>query len=455
MNPLLIEARNEQMKGDLIAALRLGRRAVSHSPDDLEALIFLGDIAVAVGEHSEGRNAYERAYRLAPDDLRCLNNYGLRLIDAGEFDAARGIYMRMLDIDPGNAAAYYNLAAVTPRESAIEIAAEIEKLKTDRARSDTELSLVGFALGRLYDLLGEWDSAFGNYAFGNERARVDFNRADALVAFESTKATFTSENFKSMAAASASVDIFPIFIVGMPRSGSSLVEEMLSRHKNVVGFGERTELARIANAIAKYHPSKLGFPAAALLLSSQHLDGFAKQYVQSLGSKPSGVSHVIDKNLFNFFHAAFIKKLFPKSLIVHARRDPIDSCLSMYFQNFQNSVRFSFSLENIGFYYAYYADLMAHWERVMPGQILEHRYEDTVESPDVAVDALFSAIGLEPPGAELRSRPADRVIHTASAWQARQPIYKTSVKRWKNYEKHLGPLFEALERSGFHYDGDG
>lgn len=454
LEALLSESGACRERGDLLRAVALCMRAVRAAPNDPRPHSLLGRLALDAFNYTGARAAFANAAAAAPRDAGVLTNYGLALTYVGDFETARNQYRKALAIDAGFVSAYYNLANIAGSNEAEELTATLERLKREEGRSDLDLSLIGFALGKLYDLLGEWSLAFENYADGNRLSGARFDLGETLAFFKACKETFTADLI-SRRLGDGNLSNRPVFMIGMPRSGSSLAEELLARHPDVAGLGERNEIRRIVSTVGRNHPSTLGYPRCAPLLSGEELRNLGDQYLASVEPQARGAARIIDKQLPNFQHAPFIRMLFPNAAIIHCRRDAIDTCVSAFFQGFQNDFPYSFDLETLGRYFAAYADFMAHWEAVMPGAIIDLRYEDLVSDRDAALGRLFALLGLAPPTAAERDRPAERFIRTASVWQARQPIYSSSIKRWKRYERYLAPLFKALENAGYTYDGLG
>ncbi len=454
INSLVDEADERRKRGDHSSAAALCRRAIAEAPEDPRPHSLLGLIALETFEYAEARGAFAKALALAPDNVELLNHYGASLAHAGDFDGARAQFQKAVAIDPNWAFSYCNLVRVLPASEGRHLVADLERLRSQPGLSNADRSIVGFALGKLYDELGEWDRAFECFEEANRFRAARYDHAATAAFLQASKAAY-APIMRAKTKAAGNPSDRPVFIVGMPRTGSSLIEGLLARHPDVTGLGEREEIERIVRAIGRHHPSRLGFPRCAPLLSGQELDGFGEQYLRSVAPQAGGARRIVDKQLLNFQHVPFLKMLFPNAAIIHTKRDAVDTCLSAYFQNFRKGYQFTFDLGDLGRVFAAYADLMAHWNELMPGPILEQRYETLIISTDESIAALFAAIGLAAPSEIQTTKSEEHNIRTSSLWQARQPIYATSVKRWKNYERHLGPLFRALDEAGYHYDGLG
>lgn len=451
---ILTEADNRRKRGDLTSAAALCRQAIVEAPDDPRPHALLGLIAIESLDHVEARRAFAEAIAFAPDNVELLNHYGSTLAHAGDFEAARIQFRRAIDVEPDFAFSYYNLAHISPASDAPDLIANLQRLRGRSDLSSANRSIVCFALGKLYDELGDWDLAFELFREANALRAARYNHRQALAFMAASKATFASAVRGETKPAGNSSDR-PVFVIGMPRTGSSLIEDLLARHRDVVGLGERNEIELIAAAIGKHHPSRTGYPNCVGLMTNKDLTEFGDRYLKSISIQAGDALRIVDKQLLNFQYVPFIKMLFPRATIIHAKRDPIDTCLSCYFQNFRKGYHFTFNLVDLGRVFAAYGDLMATWKALLPGTIFDQDYEALVADSDVSVDRLFAAIGLSPPAAAERQKPADRSISTSSQWQVRQPVYASSVGRWRNYERHLGPLFQALDEAGYRYDGLG
>jgi len=227
----------------------------------------------------------------------------------------------------------------------------------------------------------------------------------------------------------------------MPRCGSSLLEDRLARHPAIAALGERPDIARMMSAARAAHPGAKPYPDFAPDLAPAALAELGRRYVEKFEALFPTAERFIDKNLLNFQHVAMIRVMLPGARIVHVRRDPLDTCLSCYFQRLPADHRYKFALDSLGLYYRMYADLMAHWDEAAGGAIVVD-YETFIDHPEAEYRRVLDALAA-PPAAE-REESRSRSIQTSSAFQARQPVTKSSVGKWRRYEKHLGPLIEAL-----------
>lgn len=258
--------------------------------------------------------------------------------------------------------------------------------------------------------------------------------------------SFTPEFFKERRTG-GSGSRRPIFIVGMPRSGSTLTEQIISSHSKVYGAGEHRALAEIVHILSQSKDGDFSYPQDVAKIEPHAWTSPAQQYLSNIEREcPAEAACFIDKTLSNFFNLGLIALLFPNTHIIHCRRNPMDTCLSCYFTPFGDAKPLSFTcgLEELGFYYQQYHRLMAYWQQVLPIQILDVQYEKMIADQEAESRRIIDFLGLEWEDACLEFYKQKRDILTSSDAQIRKPIYKTSVDRWRPYEKHLAPLQEAL-----------
>jgi Sulfotransferase family len=295
-----------------------------------------------------------------------------------------------------------------------------------------------FALGKAYDDLDRGDDAFAHMQAGNrlKRQTAGYEEARSLNFFERIKtafsADFTAKAHKGYA------DAAPIFVIGMPRSGTTLVEQIISSHPSVGAAGEISALNDAVRTLG-------AFPDAIGHASDEALSRAAEKYVRKLRTYAPDAAYVTDKAPSNFYLIGFIHLALPDAKIVHVMRDPVDTCLSCYSKLFTRGQGYSYDLAELGRYYRAYNDLMRHWRDVLPeGRVLDVRYEDVVADIEGQAQRLLSHCGLAWDDRVLSFHQSARTVSTASASQVRRPIYASSVARWRRYEAHLAPLIDTL-----------
>lgn len=266
-----------------------------------------------------------------------------------------------------------------------------------------------------------------------------FSQSRAVKEFAALKEAFTPEVFKQHSCR-ASPSSVPVFIVGMPRSGTTLTEQIIASHPDAAGAGELKAFADLLNLHATIDADM----GRVTLPSDAGAGRIVEGYLAALTEEREDALRVTDKMPFNFLNLGMIQLLFPNATIIHCRRDPMDICLSCFCQNFTDGMAFSLRLETLGFYYRLYDDLMRHWRAVLPNPILEVDYERVTGQPEEVIRQIIDFCGLPWDDSCLAPHETRRQVNTASIWQVRQPIYRSSVAKWKKYERHLGPLKAAL-----------
>lgn len=451
MNQIVQDIREKYESGKPTAAKDLIAGAVSDKSNNAETLLALAALAAEFSDFESARMAREKLAASSPDNADHHSNYASALIQAGDFDSAEVQLEKALSIDETHPGAYFNLSMIRRVSEADDVVGKLETLLETPNITPSANYAYRLALGKFYDDLGEYDKAFIHISAAKDSAPVKYERGAHAAFFGRLKTAFTQElmNEKSGAGEPSSK---PIFIVGMPRSGSSLLEKLLARDKRVTALGERLELTLVLQNLVTRMGAKEGYLELLPQMTADDFKDCGDDYVRRLSPLAGDAEHFIDKNVLNYLRAGFINLALPNAAIIHARRGAIDTCLSCYFQPFDPAIfPFSFKLDSIGHYYALYADLMDHWDAVAPNRIAHVDYESLIADTEKTLSAAFEHIGLSSMHIEDGQDEQGKIIATASAWQARQPIYETSAKRWKNYEKHLAPLFKALEQSGFDY----
>jgi tetratricopeptide (TPR) repeat protein len=423
------------------AALGACRRALELDPTDADAWVRLGVTLNALSRPDEAAAAHRSALARNPDSVEAHVGLAVALQELGETAAAMASAERALALDPASARAWLvraDLKRFTPGDPDIEaMAALLARADAARLADEGRLDLE-FALGKAWMDLGEPDPAFARLDAGNRRMRATYRyevSADEA-RFAAIAAAFTPE---LMARRGGEASELPVFIVGMPRSGTTLVEQILASHPEVHGAGELNTLNEVVAA------ARLDAPGGMAALSATQLAALGRVYVQRLAALAPGSRRVVDKMPGNFQHAGLIALALPNARIIHCRRAPVDTCLSIYSKKFAGRQDFAYDLAELGRYYRAYDALMAHWRGVLASdRYLEIRYEDVVGDLEGEARRLVGFCGLAWDDACLDFHRTARPVRTASVNQVRQPIYRTSVARWKPYAAHLGPLLTAL-----------
>lgn len=424
------------------------REALRRDPRSAEACKGMGNALFGKADYRGAVEAYDRAVELGARDHEVHHNAATALQYLGRMDEAESHYRKAVALRPDASMTLRQLAGVKRFESADAELRHFESLLASatgaRQRAD-----VYFGLAKAYDDLGRYDEAFACLQAGNQIVRMDINYSAGRTAAQTDRviATFRRGFFAKRRGWGLDSDL-PVFVVGMPRSGTTLVEQILASHPRVFGAGELTRLFELANDI----PRRAGMPdspnEAVAALGRPAWRELASEYLAHLRSFDAEAARITDKMPFNFRLLGMAAVMFPNARIIHCLRDPLDTCLSCYFTAFRDTLSFSFNLIELGRYYLDYRRLMAHWRRVLPLPMLEVRYEDLVADQETVSRRIVAFCGLEWDDRCLEFHRTERPVLTASTWQVRQPIYATSVGRARHYARQLAPLSAVLRRAG-------
>jgi tetratricopeptide (TPR) repeat protein len=438
-------------QGKLELALASYQEALRLKPDGVATLGHLGNLLELLGRPEEGRQLLERALALDPNDCQVHAHYGTALIDQGRPDEARAHFLKALALRPEFAPAYFALARDRKYHfSDAEISRIHELLKRERLPLRDRINL-HFALARVLDGRQLFDEAFRQCDQGNACKRQllhlqgnTFESAAHARFIDRLLAVFDRDYFQRVQGFGSSSPL-PVFIFGMPRSGTSLVEQILASHPAVFGAGEIRNLKQFVAELPAELGSSADYPECLRGLDLPASQRLAERYLEGLRNLGKHTARVTDKVPMNYHQLGLIATFWPGATLIHCRRDPRDSCWSCYFQNFRE-VPFACDLRKLGAYYRQYERLMAHWKKTLPIRILDVQYEELVEHPEQVCRDLVAFCGLPWHDSCLHFYETRRTVRTSSNLQVRRPIYKSSIGYWKNYESHLGPLLETLSR---------
>jgi tetratricopeptide (TPR) repeat protein len=460
-------------------ALKALRKTILLKPDHAEAYEALAPVMEDLGWREDALDIYKRAIELQPDNIMLITAYSRALMTSNKVEEAEAVLKPLLEKYPEAPGLQAQFASVRlfqgDRGAAAEIAsgivekfpktagvhytlaqaerdgdheariAQINDVLAGGIEEKEPESALEFALATRYEALKKHEEAFGHYIRANARKRealeargvvydreVEDARADLMM-----KIYPGPESFEGPTGSDSEM---PVFIVGMPRSGTSLTEQILASHPQMSGAGE---LTAIANAVKRLRET-LGYPRNPP--TEKALRNIAQLYLQRLREVDANARRITDKMPGNYTHLGLILRVFPKARIIHCRRNPVDNCLSCFVQNFgAEGLAWSFDLEDAAHQYRCYDKLMAHWRRILPpGQMLEIDYEETVADLEGQARKLVDFVGMEWDDACLSFHENKRAVVTASHDQVRRPIYNTSVGRWKKYGPQVMPLVDAL-----------
>jgi len=421
----------------LEAAAHSFRRALALEPRHDESHLGLAGVLRLQGAGAEAEASCRAVLARSPGSSQALLLLGELYADRGQFAQALELYEQALAADAACALAYCGIAAqrrMTAGDAAWRSA--VEGLLAQSLPLGHEIAL-RYALGKYFDDLGQFDDAFASYRQANEltkRYGAGYDRARLARRVTQLTSSFDAARLRR-AEPGASDSEVPVFVVGMPRSGTSLVEQILASHPQVLGAGEVRFWDEAYESWAAAAPAGPGVGA-----------GLARDYLARVGARRVGAHRVIDKMPANFLYAGLIHAVFPRAHIIHLRRDPLDTCLSIYFQNFFNTNPYSNDLGNLAHYYGEYLRVMRHWRAALPaGSLLEVPYEGLVADQERWTRRMLEFIGLAWDARCLDFHRTERVVITASRWQVRQKLHAASAGRWRNYAQHVGPLRHLVE----------
>jgi len=303
-----------------------------------------------------------------------------------------------------------------------------------------------FALGKAFDDLRESDRAFAHYDQGNalKRRSAQFDAASFQRFAQALRETFDAQFFRRIEGF-GSPSTRPVFIVGMPRSGTSLVEQILASHAQVFGGDELPYIIDFSESLHTRVGSALAYPLAVAALDRRVAGDLAAEYLAAIGSLDAEAVYVTDKMPSNFLHLGLVAAILPNARVIHCVRDPMDSCFSNFIQLFGDLHYYSFSLEHVAVFFNEYRRMMAHWDDVLPLRMHTVSYEALVDDPRAQTQAMLDFLELPFDEACVEFHRTRRVVTTASHWQVRQPIYRTATQRWRRYASHLRELAAAID----------
>ncbi|MBA3564224.1 MAG: sulfotransferase [Gammaproteobacteria bacterium] len=420
------------------------QRAIRARPDIARYQFDLVNCLRVLQRHDEAVAALQRGFELGADDAFAWHTLGSIMADLGRAGEAESAFRTAIRKDPALGYAWYGLAQINAFAAEDDDYAIVRGLLERHDLPQRERLHMHFALGRACETAGDYDRSFSHFREGNEIMR-SLRTFDARAEQENARRiirAFTSEVFA--AAGSGHPSELPVFIVGMPRSGSTLVEQILDSHPEVHGAGEINYLWRTLNGIGEFLPARSSLPEAIGLVQPQAWPRLAEGYLDKLRVHAPGAERIVDKMLFNYTLLGMIRLMFPRARIIHCLRDPLDTCVSCYTTAFANDRGFTNSLEDLGATYRTYRDLMRHWHAVLPGGMLDVAYESLIENLDAGARRIVDFLGLEWSDGCLEFHRNPRAVGTASNTQVRRPPYRTSIGRWRRFEQHLGPLRDAL-----------
>jgi tetratricopeptide (TPR) repeat protein len=480
-NPLLYIRLGQALQGvgQMEEAAGCFQHALQLAPANTEAALLLGALMLHTGCYDQALSIYTQLLQRVPENVPAHIGLGRTYLQTGQPEEATACCSAALVMSPRDIDAIALAADIDDKQGRLEQALErlqplisagvsrsnivlayaavcrslkvpadaIDKLdgllQGSGPMSPGDRAAIHFALGGLCDAAGEYDRAFQHYQRGNVINHRDFDRSQPEHDVTAMMKIYSPAFVRQMPRASSQSGV-PVFIVGMHRSGTSLVEQILAVHPDVHGAGELPELTQMVFSLRGKPGTDCHYIDCLPRLTVTALDELSVRHLERLRALGGEARRVTDKMPGNFMYLGFIEQAFPGARIIHCRRDPLDTCLSGYFQNFGGAQTYMNDLGDLGFVYRCYQRMMAHWQQVLSLPMMDVRYEELVVSPEKVIRALVEFCGLSWDERCLSFHRSERYVNTASYDQVRQPMYTRSVGRWRHYDRHLTPLREAL-----------
>lgn len=431
--------------GDRDGAMAAYAEAIHLAPiSEVEPRLCRASCAFKIGLGKRAREDFETVLKIVPESGKALSGLANLASEHGDFEASERLARKALEKDPHLYAAWTSLAAAHPLTPPEQLAQQL-KQAAEQARDNPEEFAIHFALGKVWETLGDYNQAFNAYRRGNDLKKIMRPYApEVQVAYTKDLTLNLNEDFCARSGRFGISGTGAIFVCGMPRSGTTLVETILASHPEVTPGGELRYIQdRFHRTLGRAATLKLG--TWLNQASDETLAEIAGDWAHNLRDTAAGLPRVTDKMPGNYALLGLIHICLPDAHIVHVSRNPRDNCFSCYATPFAEGHTFSYALDSLGHYYHLYEYLVAHWRRMLAeGKIIDVRYETLVQNPEDEVRRLLDAVNLDWDPHCLNFHKTHRKVRTASKYQVRQPLYTTSIGRWKHFEHHLGPLLDAL-----------
>jgi tetratricopeptide (TPR) repeat protein len=450
--------------GHALSALRKPETAIlafecafALKPDNPATLCNWGLALAELDRFDEAEAKYRCAIEVNPGFAGAYNNLGLLMKAKGRLSEASNTIEQAIRLAPRNIAYYNNLSAIRPFAAGDPFLAALEALARNcAALSAADQIHLHFALAKAYENTGQPERAFQHLHSGNtlKRRQIAYDEAETLGQMDRL-CELISRDFIEAHQGCGEPSSTPVFIIGMMRSGTTLIEQILASHPQVFGAGELHLLDHTIGSIRRDLPGHPPFPDMVRAMSAGHFRALGARYLEKIARLAPAAARITDKMTVNFLFAGLIHLALPNATIIHAVRDPVDTCVSCFATHFTEMHAHTYDLAELGRYYRHYRALMAHWQAVLPpGRILDVRYEELIADLEGVARRIVAHCGLVWDAHCLDFHRTERTVRTASAAQVRKPIYTDSVGRWRKYESFLGPLFAELQpHSAYPEDG--
>jgi tetratricopeptide (TPR) repeat protein len=444
---LTITARVQLRRGNFQAAEQAAKRAIAANAKHGDAMVALGQVYHETDRYDEAIKILEEAVQVAPNSPEARNFYGVALKSVGRLDEGKEQILKALDLNSNSYGSYANLNDIVDFKDRPDLVEKMENIfKDSRNPKDPRLMPLHFGYAKALEDLGKHEQALEHYLIGTKqkRATLTYNEEETRKFFTDIQEAFPPELFQNRPFAGLPNDKL-IFIIGMPRSGSTLCEQILSAHPDVFGAGEVKYFARALAQLRDRFPSMAKYPQVFPQMDEFHFQTIGRNYLRNLLPSAGQSKKITDKLLTNYFFAGLINIIFPNAKFVHTMRNPVDTCLSAYTKLFKDDMPHSYDFGELGRYYLFYQGLMDHWRKVLPpGTMIDLQYEDVVADVEGSARRLIDFVGLDWDPACVEFHKSSRPVKTASVAQVRRPVYSGSVERWRKYGPGIQPLIDAL-----------
>ncbi|HXW74850.1 MAG TPA: sulfotransferase [Steroidobacteraceae bacterium] len=430
-----------RLRGQIVESEMPLRRALKLKPGYVDAQVSLGATLTVLGRLRDAKDLLEKALKLDRRNVGALVSLGFLLAREGRFAEAEELFNRAQEIEPKAPDVWVGLAGLkkmTPADAPVWLKGA--QASADNALEPLSEARIRYAIGKCYDDIGDYSRAFRSYQRANELMKTGafgYDR-DARKRFVDDMVRLYTREALSDVPKGGSDSTLPVFVVGMPRSGTSLVEQIIASHPAARGAGE----VRFWGQAFRKHATRLSQELPDQTLRKQLAEG----YLRTLAHSAGGAQRVVDKSTFNSDYLGIIRLVLPKARVIYVQRDPVDTCLSCYFQDFPGALNFTLDLSDLASYCQEHQRLMAHWRSALPpGVMLDVPYAELIADQETWTRRMVEFLGLEWDERCLEFHRTERSVLTTSYWQVRQKMYASSVGRWRNYQKFIGPLLELKD----------
>lgn len=422
-----------------------GRHLVRVEPENYKNWVSLGNVYIRLMRQADAVIAFREAVQLMPEEVRLHLSLGHLYKTLGQRAAAEQAYRQCLRLDPKFSEAYSSLADLKNYLFSEAEVTAMQGLDRGSDGEDVDQSQLHFALARAFEQRKDYSAAFEHYATANARRRKTVPYDIGVFENKSLRVRrFFDHEFFARHRTAGLADASPIFVVGLPRSGSTLIEQILASHSQVEGTFELPNILGIVREFDHADAKHDAYPEEVGKVPTELFTALGHRYINETSSLRTGRRHFIDKMPNNFSHVGLIHAMLPRAVVIDARRHPLDTCFSAFKQFFAEGQSFSYSLDDLGRYYRCYLQLMDHWDDMLPGRVLRVQYEHLVRDPETTIRSLLAHCGLTFEPACLAFHETQRAVRTASSEQVRQPIYTSGLGYWKHFERQLEPLRASL-----------